>query len=250
MRLRAHGLRHLLLRPLPPGLEDPGRTVPLGERVLVKGNLPEVLREALRRRDRARRDALRVFFSPATDPYQPVEAGAGESRSLLRAFEASGPVDLLLIQTRSPLLVERDFDIITEVERAVLSVSVQTDDAAMIRRLGGGPAPVRRLETARRAVRVAIPVQITVSPSLPDFVDRLIDTGVRRFVVDTVVDGDGAGGARTARRPYGREPGWDRRDHALSLMEPLRARGAAVGFSAEGFASVPGRRVSAAFPEG
>lgn len=27
-------------------------------------------------------------------------------------------------------------------------------------------------------------------------------------------------------------------------------RGAAVGFSAEGFASVPGRRVSAAFPEG
>lgn len=223
-----------------------------GERVLVKENLPDVLAVELGKMTAGARERLRIFFSPVTDPYQPVEARHGVSRAALETLRSQGAVDLVLVQTRSPL-VERDFSLLLGMDEAVLSLTVETDDEALIRRLGGGPLPSRRLLTASRAVHAGMTVQITVSPCLPysdAFASRLIDTGVTRFVVDTVVDGDGAGGARTARGRYGREPEWDRRDHALALMEALKmealtSRGVTAGFSAEGFGSVPGRRASA-----
>ncbi|MGC8489158.1 MAG: hypothetical protein ACP5QO_13225 [Clostridia bacterium] len=80
------------------------------------------------------------------------------------------------------------------MDGAVLSLTVETDGEALIRRLGGGPLPSRRLMTASRTVHAGMTGQITVSPCLPysdAFTSRLIDTGVTRFVVDTVVDGMG-----------------------------------------------------------
>ena len=86
--------------------------------------------------------------------------------------------------------------------------------------------------------------QVAVSPCLPytdRFADVIADTGVERVVVDTLVEGDGARGERTARSPYAAVPGWRETAHAHALAEMLRGRGIAVGWSAAGFGGIPPR---------
>ena len=192
----------------------------------------------------ARRRRARIFMASTTDPYQPIEARHLVTRRCLEVFARYPDLDLLLIQTRGPL-AERDFDLLGQIPYAWLSVTVETDDQELLRRLGGGPPVARRLALVEAAGGRGIKPQVAISPCLaytPDFAGRRVATGARRVVVDTFVEGDGGRGARTARSPIAAVyPDWRDERAARTLHERLRAAGAEVGWSAPGFCGNPPR---------
>lgn len=219
---------------------------PWGSQVWIKENAAEVLQHTLAAMSPEKRRGLRIFMATTTDPYQPVEAKAQITRRCLEVFSRFDDLDLLLIQTRSPL-VSRDFDLIASIPYAWLSVTLETDDQSVVSRLGGGPAVSARLKLIEAAAAADIPTQITISPCLPHslcFAARLAATGARRIVVDTFVEGDGSGGRRTADSPFSASAGYDWREPspARSLFEQLRALHPDVSWSAEGFSGIPPRQ--------
>ena len=75
-----------------------GAKVKAGARpLIIKENAPELL-EAQLARARDRR-GMRIFMSPVTDPYQPLERKLRLTRRCLDVFARYDDLDLLLIQT-------------------------------------------------------------------------------------------------------------------------------------------------------
>ncbi len=216
-----------------------------GTLVRVKENAAALLERSLRAMRAETRRKLRIFMSATTDPYQPIESQYGLTRRCLEVFARYDDLDLLVIQTRAPL-ASRDFDVMRSIPYAWLSITIETDDQAELRRSGGGPALAKRLGLATAARQADINTQVTISPCLPHttgFATTLLATGVRRFVVDTFVDGDGTEGSRTARSPYARQhPEWRDETLARRLFETLGAAGGEVGWSTEGFCGIPPRQ--------
>lgn len=226
-----------------------GGGAPWGGAVRVKENAAALLDRALGALGAARRHGLRIFMSATTDPYQPIEARSGITRRCLEVFARYDDLDLLVIQTRAPLAA-RDFDLLRRLPYAWLSVTVETDDREVLRRLRGGPAPAKRLALVAAAARRGLNAQIAVSPCLPHtdrFAAALLATGARRIVVDTFADGDGAGGGRTARSPYAAHaPDWRDVAPARRLHDTLLAAGADASWSTAGFCGIPPRARQAA----
>ncbi|GER85492.1 hypothetical protein KTAU_41270 [Thermogemmatispora aurantia] len=232
-----------------PNWKTAGLGVPWGLAVQVKINAPLLLEQTLGRMSPERRRGLRIFMSTTTDPYQPLERRYQVTRRCLEVFASYPDLDLLVVQTRSPL-AERDLDLLHQIPYAWLSVTIETDDMAYLRQLGGGPALERRWQLIRQASRLGVKTQITISPCLrftdvETFGGQLLESGARRLVVDTV-EGDGAGGERTARTPFAHlEPAWQNTRPAHALYAYLRlhgpSRGLAVGWGASGFCGIAPR---------
>lgn len=196
--------------------------------------------------------SVTVFFSSATDPYQPMEAKAGITRSLLKAM-AEEPPDFVLLQTRSPL-VTRDADILKRLSgRIRVSMTVESDREDVRRALTPSAPPyAARLRAVRTLREEGIAVQIAVSPILPhsSAFAGVLAASAPRVVVDDYFRGDGSGGRRSKalRMPQAyAEAGWSEwysPDAADALVRELKALcpPGAVGFSAEGFAPprIPG----------
>jgi DNA repair photolyase len=74
----------------------------------------------------------------------------------------------LLIQTRSPI-VERDLDLIKALgTRAIVSITIETDDDEVRRALTPtSPSVERRLKTARMFREANVFTQIAVAPMMP-----------------------------------------------------------------------------------
>lgn len=217
-----------------------------GEAARVKSNAAEVLAASLAKMTPAKRAGLRIFMSSITDPYQPIEAKYGVTRACLDVFAQYDDLDLLVIQTRSPL-VGRDLDRLATIPYAVLSMTIETDDQALLTRLGGGPAITKRFEVLREAKAAGLRTQVTVSPCLPyspAFADVLLALGADRLVVDDFLEGDGSGGNRTAQSPFAGVAGYNWRDSgsARALYESLAAHHPSVAWSAAGFCGIPPRQ--------
>jgi DNA repair photolyase len=213
-----------------------------GELVSAKANAAEVLDASLTRMRPAERAALRIFMASTTDPYQPLEATYRLTRQCLEVFARFDDLDLLVVQTRSPLVLQ-DLDRLLRLPYVWLSVTIETDDAEIVRRLGGGPAIQKRFEMVRTAAEAGLAVQITVSPCLPysaEFAARLAGSGARRIVVDDFMAGDGSAGKRTSGTPFAAAATYDWRDSrpALDLYQHLAALGVEVGWSAAGFCGI------------
>jgi len=221
---------------------------PWGEWVKAKVNAPELLRREL---EAAKRKGLfgglRIFMSTATDPYQGAEARLKLTRGILEVFAASGDFGLLVVQTRSPM-IERDIDVLQQLgSRAAVSFTIETNREDVRRQITpASPSVERRLATLERLTSAGLKTQAAISPVLPCdaavFAD-LIAARATRAVVDTLIDGDGAGGRRSAElgmpellRSLGYED-WLRRDAHEPLLLALRERMGAerVGFSQAGF---------------
>jgi len=216
-----------------------------GEVARVKSNAAEVLAETLGKLSPAKRANLRIFMSSITDPYQPIEAKYQVTRACLEGFQRFNDLDLLVIQTRS-LLVERDLDLLASIPYAYLSMTIETDDQALLTTLGGGSVINKRFEVLRKAKAAGIQTQVTVSPCLPytaNFAEKLLALETDRLVVDDFLDGDGAGGNRTAQSPFAQIADYDWRDSASAraLYENLVANHPAVAWSASGFCGIPPR---------
>jgi DNA repair photolyase len=192
-------------------------------------------------------------MSSTTDPYQPIERKYQVTQHCLEVFARYPDLDLLVIQTRSPL-AERDLSLLCRIPYAWLSITIETDDQNYIQRLKGGPLLERRWELVRHASASGIATQITVSPCLSysnveTFAQRLLKSGARRIVVDTVTEGDGAEGTRTAHSPFAQaEPDWANTSHAQRLYDYLCRHveevGVKLGWSIAGFCGIPLRHSS------
>ena len=227
-----------------------GESASWGLAVQVKHNAAELLDAELRRMRPEKRRALRILMSATTDPYQPLEREQQVTRRCLEVFARYPDLDLLLIQTRSPL-AERDLPLMRAIPYAWLSVTIETDDQDYLKRLKGGPPLAKRWALIRAGSEAGVPAQIAISPCLPysaveTFGQCLLASGARRFIVDTVTEGDGSGGRRTSRSPFAAaRPDWNQTDHAHKLYEYLRAHcedpERMVGWSSAGFAGIAPR---------
>jgi DNA repair photolyase len=151
---------------------------------------------------------LCVFMSPSCDPYQPQEARLKLTRALLEEM-LGRPPDVLVIQTRSPL-VGQDLDLIAALAGRCelwLSMTVETD----LERVPGLPnhaTPIRnRIATLQRFRDRGVPTQATVSPLLP-LADRQkfaqdLAAACDRVILDHYLLGDGSNhGLRTKRTGF------------------------------------------------
>ncbi len=229
-----------------------------GQAVSVKSNAAQLLDKTLSAMRPATRQSLRIFMSSTTDPYQPIERKQQVTRQCLEVFARYQDLDVLVIQTRSPL-AERDLPLILQIPYACLSVTIETDDQAYLKGLKGGPLLSKRWELVRAASAAGIRTQIAVSPCLrytgvEKFGQQLLGSGAHRLIIDTVTDGDGANGERTARSPFAQaEPAWAETSHAHRLYHYLLQKAdeanIVVGWSTAGFCGIPPRnRLSAEMP--
>ncbi len=228
-----------------------GFTATWGEAVQVKTNAATLLDKTLAKMKPETRRKLRIFMSSTTDPYQPLENIHLMTRQCLEVFARYPDLDLLVIQTRSPL-AERDLSFLQSIPYAWLSVTIETDDQAYLKHRKGGPLLEKRWGLVRTASENGIHTQITVSPCLPyttveAFGQRLLNSGAQRIVVDTVVDGDGSGGERTARSLFAKtEQDWKETTKAHTLYEYLcehaSTKAIEIGWSNAGFCGIAPRR--------
>ena len=124
-----------------------------GDFVDVKTNAPEVYRETRDREQRwvRRRNAsFSIFFSSATEPWQPAEKKYRITRRLLQAM-CEAPPDELILQTHSTGIRD-DLDIVCTLStlcRLRVHVSLEGD----VLRLPGLPAPPSSLEDRLQLLR-------------------------------------------------------------------------------------------------
>jgi DNA repair photolyase len=242
------GCPYCYVRALPIAMKGEG--APWGTWVTAKINLKErLLAELASMRKAGRLEAATVFMSSATDPYQGLERRLRLTRGALEAF-VDYPIRRVLLQTRSPL-VERDRDLLQQLgDRVMVSITLETDDDNVRRAITPtSPSVERRLETARMMRRAGVPVQLAISPMLPNQPQRfaeLADAAADRVIVDSYFAGDGSGGRRSRAlgigELYGRlgYEGWFRPGAEEQLLAALRSRLGAdrVWYSRDGFSRV------------
>ncbi|BFH63225.1 SPL family radical SAM protein [Paenibacillus azoreducens] len=173
------------------------RGKPWGTWVDIKQGAADVFRKELRKAKS--KGPVTIFMSSSTDPYQPEEAKACVTRSLLEVM-TEDPPDFLLVQTRSPLL-KRDIDLLLRLgERVRVSMTVETDREDIRLRFTPGTPPIEaRLRTLKQLKEAGIPAQATIAPVLPsseEFPVKLRPL-VNRICIDDYFMGDGSGGKRT-----------------------------------------------------
>lgn len=224
------GCPYCYVRALPVAGAQPG---PWGSWVIAKRNLPELLERELRGLERTGRlPEVTIFMSSATDPYQGMERRMKLSRAALDLMARYQPRRLLL-QTRSPM-VERDLDLLRRFgTRAVVSLTLETDDDEVRRRLTPtSPSVARRVATARRLRAGGVFVQLAISPMMPNCAPRFAElaaTCADRVIIDTYQDGDGSGGKRSRSLgiPQLYESlgytGWFEKDAATELLSAMKS---------------------------
>lgn len=168
-----------------------------------------------------------VFFSSATDPYQPVERRLGLTRALLEVLLFAFPSHLHM-QSRSPMIA-RDIDLLLRFGSSLsVGLSIPTD-SEVVRKVFEPRAPSipRRLQTARALKSAGIRVTASVAPLLPctpDRLARLLAPCVNKAWVGTINFYEKE---EKLLRLY-RERGWERflsPTHAAEVEEALKRRG-------------------------
>jgi DNA repair photolyase len=140
-------------------------------KIVVKTNMPEVLRQELRRRSWTRE---RVAIGTATDAYQPCEGRCRLTRRCLEALrDGDTPVSIV---TKSTLIL-RDLDLLTELAHgpgATVYFTITTLDPDLGRLLEPGtPPPNKRLQVMQRLTEAGIPCGVFLAPILPGITDTL-----------------------------------------------------------------------------
>lgn len=178
-----------------------------GEWVQVKSNAVSLLEKRLKRKPDFI-DGKTIYMSSVTDPYQPIERKVRLTRGLLELMagqasesdagqlslipETPNPKPKLVIQTRSPDVVE-DCDLFLEIEdnggRVRVNMTVTTDDED-VRRIFEPycPSNTARLRAITQVQTKGVDTCITMTPLLlvkdaDDFAGQLLETGVKRFII-------------------------------------------------------------------
>jgi DNA repair photolyase len=148
--------------------EDAGKKARWGSWVEYKENAVDALQ-----RESGKLVGKTLFFSSATDPYQPLERRLGLTRALLEVLLFSFP-KRVHIQTRSPFVV-RDTEMFLRFgDTLTVGISVPTD-SDVVRKAFEPRAPsiARRLEAARHLHEAGVRTTASIAPLLPCTPDRL-----------------------------------------------------------------------------
>lgn len=149
------------------------------QKILVKRNAPELLREELASRSWKPKP---VVMSGVTDCYQPVERRLALTRACLRVLaDFRNPVAII---TKNHL-VTRDIDILSELAEfsaASVNISVTSLESDLARKLEPRASlPDHRLDAISRLADAGIPVTALVAPVIPGLNDHEIP-GILRAV--------------------------------------------------------------------
>ncbi len=207
-----------------------------GDWVTVKENALALLRK--KRPSTLRGKA--VYMSSVTDPYQPIEKKLELTRGALRILADVQPQ--LVVQTRSPL-VTRDLDLLKRFEDVQVNMTVTTDSEDVRRAFEPGcPNNRVRLRAIAEVQAAGVPACVTMTPLLPvedadRFADRLLETGVERFIVQPFHASKGrfVAGTRDEALRVTRRYGWTRARYE-EVADVLRTRLPNLGEGVEGFA--------------
>src|SRR5215213_9739150 len=138
-------------------------------RIVVKINMPEVLRQELRKPSWRRE---RVAIGTATDAYQPCEGRYHLTRRCLEVLrDHQTPVSIV---TKSTLIL-RDLDLLTELAYgpgATVYFTITTLDDALWRLIEPGtPPPRKRLRVMQDLSNAGVPCGVFLAPILPGITD-------------------------------------------------------------------------------
>ena len=137
--------------------------------IALRGNLPERITADIAAGALRREYGAVGLGSGVTDLYQPLEGETGLTRKMLAALVAGGsPVSLL---TKSALVL-RDFDLLAQLPKALVMVTITTldPDLAAILEPGASP-PAERLEVVRRARAAGFHAGVMAMPLCPGLSD-------------------------------------------------------------------------------
>ncbi|MFO1532410.1 MAG: radical SAM protein [Thermoplasmatota archaeon] len=170
-----------------------------GSYVIVKRDLPTRIAMAVQKSKK-----MTVFFSTATDPYQPAEAEHEITRRCLEVLvRKDWPVEVL---TRSPL-VTRDIDLFRQFSQVRVGLSVPTVDDQVRRVLEPSAPPIAaRLAALQELSNAGIPTFANYTPACPSTIHDA--EGIARVLLDA-----GAHWANTSpwrRRSTTLGPVWER----------------------------------------
>ena len=214
-------------------------------------------------------DGKRIYMSSVTDPYQPVERELGLTRGLLEIHAGQRgpeyppllgdpPKPKLVVQTRSPDVV-RDCDLLRRIEenggRTQVNMTVTTDDEEVRRVFEPScPSNAARLRALARVQAEGVAACVTMTPLLwvsdaDAFAKRLLETGVRKFIVQPFHFQRGKFVASTREkavdlmarklgcdRAVFRERYLERYDEVYAVLKArLTAEGAELGVGKDGF---------------
>ncbi len=138
-------------------------------KIVVKTNMPGVLRQELGRRAWTRE---RVAVGTATDAYQPCEGRYRLTRRCLEALrDADTPVSIV---TKSTLIL-RDLELLTQLAQGpevTVYFTITTLDEELWRLIEPGtPPPLKRLAVLRRLSEAGIACGVFLAPILPGISD-------------------------------------------------------------------------------
>ena len=134
-------------------------------KIFVKTNLPDVLRDELRKPSWRHE---RVVVGTATDCYQPAEGRYRLTRRTLEALrDHHNPTEIITKGT----MILRDIDVLAELARRAdcsVNISVTTVDDDLWKKLEPGtPRPRKRLEVMRELVRAGVNAGVLMAPCIP-----------------------------------------------------------------------------------
>lgn len=125
-----------------------------------------------------------IYFGVTTDPFLPFEGKFDASMKFLELFQKYTP-GLLVVQTRSPLLVIAMPVLKRLGQHAAVTLGIETCDEESVQRYTPGlPRLEERLKTASTLRRFGVEVTLQVAPvlpygdwksSAPDFADLLLE---------------------------------------------------------------------------
>lgn len=233
-----------------------------GDFVDVKINAPEVYRETCGREARwarKRNGLFSIFFSSATEPWQPAEKKYRITRSLLQVM-LDAPPDELILQTHSTGIRD-DLDTVCALStlcRLRVHVSLEGD----VVRLPGLPSPPSSFEERLQLIRIlserGIDAVACLSPLYPlcepeSFFKQLADAGAAAVVIDHFIGGDGTvDGSRTLQSSLPEAMASQMPDSIHLDYRGTVARIAQgylpVGISASGFAGKYSQKETVTFP--
>jgi DNA repair photolyase len=140
-------------------------------RILVKANLPLILRKELGRPSWA---GQTVAIGTSTDAYQPAEGRFKLTRRALEDFrDFRNPIGMV---TKSPMVI-RDIDVLADlaqVAKVRIFFTITTVDLTLWRTLEPGTAnPFKRLAVMRQLVEAGVPAGVLLAPILPGITDSV-----------------------------------------------------------------------------
>lgn len=200
---------------------------PWGSYVDVRVDAPDVLRAELQTQS-----VEAIKLCPIlSDPYQAIERRYRLTRRCLEVLRDDGRPRLVLLLTRSTLVVE-DAELLASIDGARAGFSLPTVDEEVARHFEPRAASIGERLSALRALRAAgVPTFAIVQPLLPGSIDAHADAlaahvGSVRLDVLRGVEGASREFA-DPRYAHAADDAWQR-DRAAELGAALRARGVAV----------------------